>query len=105
MTNFAYLQSMSVDELAEWLDKHGLFDDSPWNNWFNDTYCSKCDPITCKIKSTSIGVTPLYPEQEIDCSYCELEKKCKFFKHMKDIPTNTDIIAMWLKQEAKNEKN
>lgn len=29
MTNYEYITHMSVDEMAEWLDKYGMFDSSP----------------------------------------------------------------------------
>ena len=100
MTNFEILKAKSIDELAEWLDENGQFDGAPWTEWFDVNYCKKCDPITCKVKSTSIGITPLFPEQEIDVSYCELEKKCKFFPDSEGIPDMKDIIKLWLKAEV-----
>ena len=30
MNNFEKLQSMSVEELATWLDKYVSYDDGPW---------------------------------------------------------------------------
>ena len=103
MTNFDFLRSMSVDELAEWLDENGQFDNSPWANWFNDKYCSNCESITCKVEGANIGVTPLYPEHEIDCAYCEIHKNCRFFKDQNKVPDVTDIIKMWLLEETNND--
>ncbi len=103
MTNLDYLQNLTVNEFAEWLDKHGQFDDSPWMNWFNEKYCKKCDSIRCKIESTNIGITPLYPAREIDCAYCELEHKCKFFENLEDVPDNKEIIKMWLLKNNEKE--
>lgn len=100
MTNIEALQAMSLEKLAEWLDEHGMFDNSPWSNWFNEKYCEKCEPITCKVTSANIGITPLFQEQEIDCSYCELESKCRFFDHLDNAPDTTDIIKMWLSDEV-----
>ena len=104
MTNYRNLKNMNIDELAKWLDEYGQFDNSPWAEWFDTIYCKKCDPITCKVKGTNIGIAPLFPEQEIDVSYCELYNKCKFFKQLDDILTNKDIIKMWLKSKVENEK-
>ena len=39
MTNFQHLQSISIDELAKWLDEYGQFDNSPWSTWFAEKYC------------------------------------------------------------------
>lgn len=103
MTNLDYLQNLTVDEFAEWLDEHGQFDGSPWMDWFNETYCKKCESIKCKINSTNIGITPLYPDREIDCAYCELEHKCKFFENLEDVPDNKEVIKMWLLKNNKKE--
>jgi hypothetical protein len=103
MTNLEYLQSLPINKFAEWLDEHGQFDGSPWMDWFNETYCKKCESIKCKIKSTNIGITPLYPDREIDCAYCELEHKCKFFENLEDVPDNKEIIKMWLLKSYKEE--
>lgn len=100
MTNLEYLKSLSLKEFAEWLDEHGQFDGSPWTGWFDKNYCKKCESIKCKIESTNIGITPLFPEREIDCAYCELEHKCKFFPELKEVPDDKTIIEMWLNKEA-----
>lgn len=102
MTNFKYLQSMNVDEFAEWLDKNCSFDDSPWLNDFNETYCSKCEPIKCKYADTEekLGFKSFSYNGEIDCAYCELEPHCRFFPEIEGIPNNLEIIKMWLIEEA-----
>ena len=98
MTNFKHLQTMTVDELAGWLDEYGQFDCSPWSEWFSQTYCAKCEPIKCKYANTEDS---LYNGREIDCSYCELEGHCKFFPDLDDTPDNLETIKMWLNKEAK----
>jgi hypothetical protein len=101
MTNFEHHQSLSLDELALWFHKHGQFDGSPWMTWFNDNYCSKCESVKCKYIDAEhkLGIKPFY-KHDIECAYCELEKQCKFFPDMDDIPDNLDIIKMWLSQEV-----
>lgn len=101
MTNLDLLKSKSLDELAEWLNENCQHDEAPWLEWFDKNYCKKCKPITCKIEATNIGLEPLFPEQEVDCAYCELHKNCKFFKHLDKVPDVTDIIKMWLLEKAK----
>lgn len=99
MTNFERLNSMAVSELAAWLDKYGQSDDTPWATWFNNTYCSECEPIECMVDEKDA----FFPGHTIDCAYCELEHKCKHFPELKDIPDNKTVIEMWLNEEVKND--
>ena len=45
MTIFNEIQSKNIEEFAEWLDKYGAFDGSPWIKWFDKKYCSECDSL------------------------------------------------------------
>lgn len=103
MNNFEKLKSMTVTEFAEWLAENCQSDDTPWTWWFDKNYCKKCEPITCKIEATNTGIEPLYPEQEVDCAYCELENKCRFCPDSAGIPDIKTTIKMWLKEEANND--
>ena len=98
MTNFEYLKSLSLDDLAEWLDTHGQFDGSPWLSWFDKTYCKNCESIKCNIedKADELGFKPPWLGPTIECAYCELEKKCKFFPELSEEPDNKEILKMWL---------
>ena len=108
MINFERLQSMSMDELAEWLDKNCMFDNSPWLNSFNEKYCEKCESIKCKYVDAEekLGLSPYACYSgEIKCAYCELAdesgiKKCRFFPELNDVPDNKEMIKMWLEEEA-----
>ena len=102
MTNFKHLQTMSVDQLANWLDKNGMFDGSPWNDWFNEQFCEKCEPIECHYAraKTDLGIELLTPESTIECAYCECHDHCRFFPEIKDMPDNRKVIEMWLIEEA-----
>jgi hypothetical protein len=82
MTNFEKFKSMSIDELADWLDKYGQFDGSPWMEWFNDNYCKKCESIECEVDEKDA----FWPGYTMDCTYCELENKCKYFPHLNSAP-------------------
>lgn len=88
MNNFEKLKQMSVNKFAKWLDEYGNFDSSPWMKWFDETYCANCESITTHPVA--------YPNLDIPCAYCELEKKCKFFPDMKEPPDTLEIIKMWL---------
>lgn len=85
MTVYENFKSMGIDELADWLDEYGMLDGSPWINWFDDNYCSKC-------KGISVSDT-------MECGWCELNNKCKYFQDMDDIPDSKQMIKMWLKSE------
>ena len=91
MTNFKYLQSMSVDQLAEWLDKHMQYDSSPWCEWWDKQCCNQCEPV--------VGYVPDF-DRECKFAWCELYGKCRFYQDRDDIPNNKDIIKMWLESEA-----
>lgn len=101
MNNYKQLTSKSLEELARWLDINGKFDDSPWEKWFNEKYCSNCASVicTCVDAKEKLGIKPFY-KRSIECAYCELENKCKFFPDMEEIPDNRDIIEMWLKEKT-----
>ncbi len=92
MNNFEKLKSMTVSELADWLDKYGQFEGSPWIEWFDKNYCKKCEPIKCKVDEKNA----FFPGHTVDCAYCELEHKCKYFPELKEVPDDKTIIEMWL---------
>lgn len=100
-TNYDNLHAMTLDELATWIDKHGDFDGAPWMNWFDKNYCKKCEPIQCDADTArkELGLDCFYGSG-VECAYCELNHKCKFFPDMDDIPDSYDTILMWLEQEA-----
>ena len=95
MNNFENLKSLSLESLATWLDINVRFDDSPWMKWFDKKYCRNCESIECTYvdywKSDEHNC-------KVECAYCELEHKCRFFPDMEDIPDNRDIIELWLKE-------
>lgn len=90
-TVFDKFKSMNIHELAEWLNKYGAFDNSPWMSWFDQKYCKNCEDILCKYED---GV------REFPCSYCELNSNCKYFLDSDEVPDNKMIIKMWLESEV-----
>ena len=104
MTNFEKFTNMSSDELAEWACKYGMVYESPWMKWFDENYCKKCEPIKCNydLAVDKLGIEPVFGGKCV-FAYCELENHCKFFPDIDRIPTNTDIIKMWLDLEANDE--
>lgn len=94
MTIFESMKSKSIDELAEWFDEHGAYDNSAWREWFDNNYCQKCE-------SEYVYVEMFKKEQP--CAWCELHKKCKYFQDMNEMPSNKQIIKMWLETEIEDE--
>ena len=97
MTIFNEIQSKLIDKFAEWLDEYEMemFDGSPWMEWFNKMYCSKCDSIICRYEKSG---------KEFFCSWCELHDRCQFFPEMMEAPNNKQIIEMWLKSKTEGNK-
>ena len=93
-SNFKVIKAMSIDQLAEWLDKYGAFEESPWMIWWDTIYCNNCESIMCHYEDS---------RREFPCAWCELEHKCKFFPEMGEVPDNKEIIKMWLESEVDGE--
>ena len=91
ITQFEKFKSMDVEELSEWIDEHGQFDLSPWMEWWNDKYCSRCESIMCHYENS---------EREFPVAWCELhDDRCKFFPEMDEAPNSKEIIKLWLENE------
>lgn len=102
MNHYKQLTSLSLEELAKWLDNNVQHDDSPWMAWFNKKYCSKCEPEIVKKEDSmsKLDFELLFNEKEIECSYCEVYNKCRFFPNKENLST-VEIIELWLKEEVK----
>ena len=106
MTNFNHIQAMNVEELAEWLDENGQFDTAPWTFWFNNKYCANCESIKIEYKEAKekLGLNVFFYGPTTECAYCECNDHCRFFPNIEGIPGNKEVIEMWLKEEAKNDR-
>ena len=91
MTRFEELKNMNIDALAEWLDKYGRYGDAPWDKWFDESYCQKCE---------SVRVFVPYLNGEHECGYCEANNKCRYFMEMDELPDSKDVVKMWLESEV-----
>ena len=91
---------MPIDELAKWLDEHLMFDDAPHMQWFVENYCDKCESIMCKYEDSEkvLGFKPFY-DAEVECTYCEIYKKCRFFPNMDEVPDGKETVKLWLESE------
>ena len=101
MTNFDKITSMSLEELAEWIDNNGLVDNTPWQEWWDKTYCQQCDTIkvTADEAEEVLGFTPLITDTNFECAYCEIHDECKFFMNQ-DINKSKTIIKLWLEADT-----
>ena len=101
MTRFEEFKNMDIEAFTEWICKYGELDGSPWMTWWDENYCSKCESIECCYADAKakLGFEPFY-ESSVECAYCELEHKCRFFQEMNEIPSCKDIVNMWLKSEV-----
>lgn len=98
MTVFESLKTKNIDELAEWFDKYCEFDSALWWDFWNENYCNKCEPEITYVPDLS---KDLNSDIKVECSWCELNDKCKFFKEMDEMPDEKEIIKMWLMSETK----
>ena len=104
MTRYEQFTSMSIEDLATWIDEHGQFDNSPWMNWFDEHYCRNCPSIilTKEEQKEKLGFEVLY-NINATCAYCEIHKECRFFQG-RPTPTLQEIILMWLKEAVADEE-
>ena len=90
MTNLERIKSMNVDELSNWLNLWDTWEGSPWENWWNENYCSKCKSVMVQVKDSDL---------KIPCGWCEVNGKCKYFQELDDIPSIKQITKMWLESK------
>lgn len=89
MTNLEAFRSMTmdIDKFAKWLHEN-CGDDAAWVLWFDKKYCNKCECI------------PMNDYSCLEYAYCEVNKKCRYFPDLNEIPSMEDIIKMWLENDA-----
>lgn len=93
MTRHEEIINKNIDEFADWLNSLAIWsNESPWEQWFEANYCSKCAVVICKDPDTG---------RDIRCSWCELHDQCKYFPTLDTIPDNKYIIKQWLRQNTK----
>lgn len=102
MTNFEKLKAMDVSSLATWLDKNGIIDHSPWLEDFNNKYCANCESVMCKYEDAEkvIGFKPMFDDDEVECAYCEIYKKCRYFEDRDEVPDGVEMVKLWLEAEV-----
>lgn len=98
MTVFENIHSKNIDELVEWLDKNGAYSESPWERWFDNSYCRKCKPVETDSMTDCYGY---YWSGEHEFTWCELYGKCRYFEDMSKVPNRKQTIRLWLESESK----
>lgn len=88
MTNLEFIQSLDLEKMAQWLDEYDNYEDSPWADWWNKNFCSKCPSEIGVVRDSG---------REIEICYCELHDKCRFFSD-RPTPNSKDIVSMWLEK-------
>lgn len=96
MTVFEDIHSKNIDELVEWLDKNGAFDNTPWLKWYDKNYCRNCESV---IYGSIIDCYGNYYSSEHEFAWCELHGNCRYFDNMKKIPDRKQTIRLWLESE------
>lgn len=97
MTNFDKILSMDKKAYAQWLADNVEYDYSPWERWFSENFCDRCESVMIEHESWN---------RVCSASYCEIHEKCRFFPEMDHSPTIAEGIEMWLDEEVEeNESN
>lgn len=91
MKVFDKIKSKNISELADWLDKYCMTDNSPWIDWFDNNYCNKCESEIVYVEKLN---------QKLECSWCELNDKCRYFQELDEVPDCKKVIEMWLESEG-----
>ena len=85
---------MTIEEFSEWFDEYCAHDSDPCINWWNENYCSKCEPEIGHYEDS---------DREIKFAWCELHDKCRFFSNLTEIPNTVQMTKLWLESEENNE--
>lgn len=97
MTNFEKFKLMNIEELSEWLTQYGQFENSPWINWWNETYCKNCDTEITYVINPKTGIKSDKPSE---CTWCEIHNKCRYFQELDEVPDIKEMIKMWLENNV-----
>ena len=102
MKIFDKFTTSTPEALAKWISDFGNHDNGPWMNWFDKTYCQKCEPeiVTRDESKSKLGFQLLYKDKT-ECSYCEVHKECRFFPN-RPTPDIEEMVKMWLDQEVED---
>lgn len=91
MTEFERINAMNIDEFVDWFVANCMHDGDPAITWWDKTYCKNCESV--EVEGLVLGTT-------MECAWCEVNNKCKFFKDMDNIPNSKQMTKIWLQSEV-----
>ena len=74
-----------IDAFAGWYVKNCLHDGDPTVDWWDRTYCQKCESVF---------------KDNNEYAYCELYEKCRFFPDMDEVPDCKEVTKLWLQSSG-----
>lgn len=80
-------ENFTFEEVVNLIETHFIDNERPWDDWFNNYYCSDCPSIVKK-------ESPFGREIDVPYSYCELHNECRYFGHMVD---EKELVEQWLR--------
>lgn len=91
MNKYERLRSMTIDDMAGYLDACWSHDDDPSMEWWNKKYCNNCEPVYKYAECFN---------REVDFAWCEVNGgQCKYFPELDGLPDNRQIMKMWLESD------
>lgn len=100
MNVFEKIKSMNIDEFTEWFSKNHIDAIDQSMEWWNNTYCSKCESEIVYVPDDTSENTW---RTECEVAWCEVNDNCKYFQDLDDAPDYKQIVRLWLESEWKDE--
>ena len=89
MTVYEKLKDMSIQQVAQFLNKLQDYDNLPWYELFSSKYCNKCEPVIKRSNAFGFNV-------EVEYAPCETEVGCPFGVYNL---SEEETIKQWLLSE------
>lgn len=89
MNNYERIRTMTIDDMTEFFDDKWSHDYDPAIEWWDDTYCSKCESVKRYVDVV---------DREMDFAWCEVNGVCKYFP--KEVLNRKHIMKLWLESET-----
>lgn len=80
-------ENFTFEEVVNLIEIYLAGNNCPWDDWFNEEYCTDCPAIVEKEEHCGREIDATY-------SYCELYNECRYFDH---IMSDKEMIELWLK--------
>lgn len=89
MTRFEQIKQMDIEELSDWISKNFEYENEGYNRWFDKKYCQNCEPVVGRYEDSN---------RDMEFGYCEFYGNCRYFQDRDDVPSQEEIIRMWLEE-------